>query len=476
MLSVLGHDETVREELEQLSPERRRASPTVRALLALTCRNLGLSDEAERIRAQAGFATAEAAQLWRVCDTFRALEGGQSPLAPALGGAPSLRGALLVEQAANALVVRGEPRRAIALVQDSLAHALTNDEALSLHVHRWVLANLELLSGQLRRGQARLTLLEQAAARTQRIHPNQRGALLTVRAAALLEELDVDAAAATLAAARQLLCETTEPRFSGMLALCEFRLGVLRGRAADAQLALERCRSIARSAELPGLALRGQVLQELLTPNLSLRAKLVCSERADMALARGVPSLAFRPDQAKLLLGHRALRAGRLDDAKQIAVELVERASREQRLICEVEGRLLELMACAAHHRYTKLPARLGAQLLELAAPERIFAPFLLAPDKLRIHLRELAAALGEPLAAQRLARARAPNRCEVDVSPREREVLRQVAAGASNADAARALGVSACTVKKHLENIYRKWGVDNRMQATSLARELGWL
>ena len=61
-------------------------------------------------------------------------------------------------------------------------------------------------------------------------------------------------------------------------------------------------------------------------------------------------------------------------------------------------------------------------------------------------------------------------------LSPRELDVLRLVAAGRSNRSIAHELFISEPTVKKHISNIYAKLNVLNRVQAASLARELGVL
>ena len=55
----------------------------------------------------------------------------------------------------------------------------------------------------------------------------------------------------------------------------------------------------------------------------------------------------------------------------------------------------------------------------------------------------------------------------------REREVLRWLARGKSNAEIGAILGISAATVGKHLEHIYPKLGVENRTAAASFASEL---
>lgn len=57
-------------------------------------------------------------------------------------------------------------------------------------------------------------------------------------------------------------------------------------------------------------------------------------------------------------------------------------------------------------------------------------------------------------------------------LTPREADVLRWVAEGKSNADVGVLLGISALTVKKHLENIFHKLGVENRTTAVVRALE----
>lgn len=57
-------------------------------------------------------------------------------------------------------------------------------------------------------------------------------------------------------------------------------------------------------------------------------------------------------------------------------------------------------------------------------------------------------------------------------LSAREAEILLWVAQGKSNYEASVILGISAATVKKHLENIYGKLGVEGRNPATLRALE----
>ena len=59
-------------------------------------------------------------------------------------------------------------------------------------------------------------------------------------------------------------------------------------------------------------------------------------------------------------------------------------------------------------------------------------------------------------------------------LSPREREVLRLVAAGESNSQIARRLGLSTHTVERHVANLYRKIGARGRADATAYALRNG--
>jgi DNA-binding NarL/FixJ family response regulator len=61
-------------------------------------------------------------------------------------------------------------------------------------------------------------------------------------------------------------------------------------------------------------------------------------------------------------------------------------------------------------------------------------------------------------------------------LTPREHEILRLMATGASNAAIASKLWVTEQTVKFHLSNVYRKLSVANRTQASHYARTHGLL
>ncbi|WP_172256800.1 response regulator [Saccharibacillus deserti] len=61
-------------------------------------------------------------------------------------------------------------------------------------------------------------------------------------------------------------------------------------------------------------------------------------------------------------------------------------------------------------------------------------------------------------------------------LTARERDILRQVASGLTNREAAENLGISEHTVKNHLKNILQKLQLQNRVQLTRYAMEKGWV
>jgi DNA-binding NarL/FixJ family response regulator len=93
-------------------------------------------------------------------------------------------------------------------------------------------------------------------------------------------------------------------------------------------------------------------------------------------------------------------------------------------------------------------------------------------PDELFTAIRDAASgrtALSAPVADRLLTRMRTPS---PTLSPRERDILRQLAHGLGNREIARALFISEATVKTHLGRIYGKLGVVTRAGAVAVAKE----
>ncbi|MGE0805438.1 MAG: response regulator [Burkholderiaceae bacterium] len=60
------------------------------------------------------------------------------------------------------------------------------------------------------------------------------------------------------------------------------------------------------------------------------------------------------------------------------------------------------------------------------------------------------------------------------DLSPRERQILSQIARGSSNKEIARTLDIAEATVKIHVQHILRKLNLGSRVQAAVYAAERG--
>jgi DNA-binding CsgD family transcriptional regulator len=78
-----------------------------------------------------------------------------------------------------------------------------------------------------------------------------------------------------------------------------------------------------------------------------------------------------------------------------------------------------------------------------------------------------------QTLAQLRGTQGRASAWKDVNLTPRESEILRWAATGRTNAAIAEMLGVGPATVKTHLEHIFVKLGVKNRAAAVAALRDL---
>jgi NarL family two-component system response regulator YdfI len=72
--------------------------------------------------------------------------------------------------------------------------------------------------------------------------------------------------------------------------------------------------------------------------------------------------------------------------------------------------------------------------------------------------------------------RQKAPPQDDIQLTPRELEVLQAAATGERNKEIALHLDISPRTVKAHLTSVYNKLGVDSRGAAIAIAAQKGWL
>ncbi len=129
----------------------------------------------------------------------------------------------------------------------------------------------------------------------------------------------------------------------------------------------------------------------------------------------------------------------------------------------------------------------LGAEFAALGVRDEVLVPMtplggtdrrlllFRGPDSPDFSEREKAMlALARPHLAELHTRRDRELRGEPHLTPRQWEVLRRVATGASNTQIARDLGLSEATVRKHLENVFVRLGVQSRTEA--VARVLAFM
>jgi LuxR family transcriptional regulator, maltose regulon positive regulatory protein len=160
------------------------------------------------------------------------------------------------------------------------------------------------------------------------------------------------------------------------------------------------------------------------------------------------------------------------DEALAILTRLQTTAEQDDRHGSLLEIALLQALALAQKQRFELALAHLN-RALALAEPEKYGRIFINEGRPLRHLLAQISSPT--PYAASLLAQmdtrpAAAPDA----LTARELEILRLVAAGASNQAIADQLVISLGTVKGHLNHILSKLEVQNRTAAVARARKLG--
>ncbi|HRQ38108.1 MAG TPA: LuxR C-terminal-related transcriptional regulator [Chloroflexota bacterium] len=175
-----------------------------------------------------------------------------------------------------------------------------------------------------------------------------------------------------------------------------------------------------------------------------------------------------------------------LANGRAAAAQSILDVMQEQMMARQWPGQLVEiyLLQALAHHRQRHPQEAQAAltQALTLAAAEGCLFWFV---DE-GAPLADLLAQVGDPLlntafgrqVQQLLAQHATAARPMLPdaLSERELEVLRLVAAGATNQAIADRLVIALPTVKKHMSNIFSKLNAANRTQAIAHGRELGLL
>ncbi len=117
------------------------------------------------------------------------------------------------------------------------------------------------------------------------------------------------------------------------------------------------------------------------------------------------------------------------------------------------------------------LAAGAAGYLLKTAEADWLVSAILRVVDGESVVSPEMTSKL---VAALRQASAPAPAAPADALSPREREILRELARGGSNKEIARALDIAETTVKVHVQNVLRKLDLPSRVHAALYAVEHG--
>ncbi|MFI5622899.1 response regulator transcription factor [Nocardioides sp. NPDC051685] len=148
---------------------------------------------------------------------------------------------------------------------------------------------------------------------------------------------------------------------------------------------------------------------------------------------------------------------------------LIRTLEREILIDDEVRNRLSRLAPTPAPRPAESSAKRDLAERREMAAELTDLAGQVIDPE-----VRRRLEAMVLRLTAEPGEKRPAPLAPAVRLAAREIDVLRQVALGSSNREAAEALGIVESTVKSYLKSATRKLNANNRVHAVRMAREAG--
>lgn len=113
---------------------------------------------------------------------------------------------------------------------------------------------------------------------------------------------------------------------------------------------------------------------------------------------------------------------------------------------------------------------------LKFGADDYIVKPFVLPNLLARIEACLRRTKWGKESAKEPKAPSKASIEMSNSLTNKETEILKLLVKGATNADISDKLFIKEVTVKSHLNNIYKKLNVENRVQAILLAQQIGIL
>jgi LuxR family maltose regulon positive regulatory protein len=313
---------------------------------------------------------------------------------------------------------------------------------------------------------------------------------------ALYEANELESAESLFTQHHDVISESTLPDFLTVAYMAMARLEDARGRPVKCEAILDEAGAIGRDngwSRLVSIVKWERVRRSLIRGSIEQAVATAASARLEQRLPAGwIP---FGNDIEDQELGEIRLALARMDLADAAQRIDAEFKRQKGRILRQIKLHLL-LAVCALRHENRAAARRSLRTALRLAQPGRYVRSILdegaeivqLLRDEYQSLLDSGGAARrrgAEQEFAELLLQASgtdmggSPGAAQAALQPltdREREMLVLLANGISNKDMATRLFVSENTVKFHLKNIYAKLSVTSRVQATTVARQIGVL
>ena len=324
----------------------------------------------------------------------------------------------------------------------------------------------------------------------QRMHEDKSvasGALVACYIWALYEANALDRAETLFGQFRDIIADSVLMDFLAVGYLSMARIHDMRGRHDKALDILDEAETISRANGWTRFVatLDWERVRRALLSGAPERAQAIATQQLARQDGHDEPWILFSQDIEDVRVGRirLAIRRAELDSA----ADLLQAAFLNQpgRINRQIKLHLLNAQLQQCHNA---IPAALRSlhEALKLAAPGGFIRSFLDEGEAVLGLLREESRRKGaigpEHAFALRLLQASgtAPDPTTESTQPldaltdREREILVFLANGVSNREMAGRIFVSENTVKFHLKNIYSKLAVTSRLQAVTMARQIG--
>ena len=258
------------------------------------------------------------------------------------------------------------------------------------------------------------------------------------------------------------------------------RVREVQGNRDDALDALQRAEQLSQQADYALVAALATELRVRLWLAQGNRAE--ASRWAEAHRINAVGELDAAQEIEQMAVARVRLAQNEPDAALRLLAWLLEAAQAKGRMGSAVKIETLRALALQAKNDLGRALSALK-RALTLAEPEGYVRTFLDEGEPMaRLLRRALSAGIASNYVARLLAAfgeeapslSPAMNALVEPLTEREMDVLRLIVAGLSNAEIAEELFIAVSTVKSHVNHIYGKLGVENRIQAAAHARTMG--